>query len=87
MDWRIPKHPNGFLTIFQEKYIFKHSWKIVRRPFACKVVFQSMWKGPNHDFLIQKKYMHKKRLWATIMCWGDTDFLLPHKTCGSMPVT
>ena len=28
--------------------MWKHSWKIVRSPFACRVVFQSMWKSPNH---------------------------------------
>ena len=39
---------NGFQTIFQEKYVCMYSWKIVRNPFACMVVFQSMWKGPNH---------------------------------------
>ena len=48
MDWRITMHANGFLTIFQKEYIGKHSWKIVRSPFACMVVLQFMLKGPNH---------------------------------------
>ena len=48
MDWRITMHANGFLIIFLEYYICKHSWKIVRNPFACMVVLQSMWKGPIH---------------------------------------
>ena len=30
MNWRITMYANGFLTIFQEEYIGKHSWKIVR---------------------------------------------------------
>ena len=48
MDWRITMQENGFLAIFQELYICKHSWKIVRSPFSCMVVLQSMWKGHNH---------------------------------------
>ena len=47
MDWRITMQADGFLAIFQEEYICMHSWKIVRSPFACMVVLQSMWKGPN----------------------------------------
>ena len=27
-------HANKFLTIFQEKHVSQHSWKIVRNPFA-----------------------------------------------------
>ena len=42
MDQRTTMHGNGFWTIFQ------HSWKIVRNSFACMVVLQSMWRGPNH---------------------------------------
>ena len=41
-------HANGFKTIFQEWYVRQHSWKIIRNAFACMVVLQSMWKGPNH---------------------------------------
>ena len=26
----------------------QHSWKIVRNPFACMIVLQSMWIGSNH---------------------------------------
>ena len=36
-----------FLAIFQEYHISQHSWKIVRRPFACMAVHQSMWKCPS----------------------------------------
>ena len=28
--------------------ICKHSWKILRSPFACMVVLEFMWKVPNH---------------------------------------
>ena len=48
MDLRITMHAIGVRTIFQEQYIGKHSWKIVRSPFACMVVLQSIWKGSNH---------------------------------------
>ena len=33
---------------FSKNDTCQHSWKIVKNPFACMVVFQSMWKGPNH---------------------------------------
>ena len=48
LDWITTMHANGFWTIFQEYYVCQHSWKIFRNPFACMVVFQSMWKGPNY---------------------------------------
>ena len=41
-------HENGFYVISQEQYVCQHSWKIVRNPFACMVVLQSMLKGSNH---------------------------------------
>ena len=48
MDGRTTMHANGFQTIFQEYYVYQHSWKIVRNLFACMDVLQSMWKGPNN---------------------------------------
>ena len=46
MDWRITMHANVVLTIFQECLYMYYSWKIVRKPFACMVILQSMWTGP-----------------------------------------
>ena len=46
MDWRTTMHANRLLTIFQECLHMYYSWKIVRKPFACMVVLQSMWIGP-----------------------------------------
>ena len=48
MEWRTTMYAKGFWTIFQEKYVCQPSWKIVRNPFASRVVLQYMWKGPNH---------------------------------------
>ena len=46
MGWRTTMHANGLLTIFQECLHMYYSWKIVRKPFACMVILQSMWTGP-----------------------------------------
>ena len=36
---------NGFLKKIQEYHICQHFWKIVKNPFACMVVLQSIGKG------------------------------------------
>ena len=41
MDWRIPMHANGLLTIFQEWLHIYYSWKIIRKPFACMLFCNS----------------------------------------------
>ena len=48
MDYRTTMHANRFWTIFQEKYVCQHDWKVLRNPFTCMDVLRSMWKGPNH---------------------------------------
>ena len=34
---------NGLLSILQECLHMYYSWKIIRKPFACMVILQSMW--------------------------------------------
>ena len=48
MDLRTTMQANGFLTTFQECWQTCYSWKIIRYPFACMVVLESMRKGLNH---------------------------------------
>ena len=38
-------HANGLLIIFQECFYMYYSWKVVRKPFACMFILQSMWIG------------------------------------------
>ena len=67
---------NGFLTIFQELYICKHSWKIVRSPFAGMVVLQSMWKGPNHCFNFMESGSESATYVLQILsCQNEKNFL------------
>ena len=58
-------HAKGVLTIFQECLHMCYSWKIVRKPFACIGILQSMWTGPKEYQIygINPSHTFKKKIY------------------------